>query len=186
MTAQDTYGGIEFGLSVDTGSDPITLTGTIDDSRYRFAPSPEHLGDGSLEGSAVALPLRFVELVALGPRPEPEPNAPVLFVEADGLEGTGRDALAAAWGAELREGTVIDGEDWALWSVWAGWMVGEEPIVDGLTFIDHERHGLAAVIESDEGIRIQPCTSTEAWIALCGLLPTSAELAGGEPTDPSA
>lgn len=176
MTAADGYGGFEFGLSAETADGAIVLAGKVDDSQYQFESGLEHLGDGPLEGLATALPLRFVELVGLGPRPAPDEASPVLFVETDQFEGAGRSGLAAAWDAELREGSVIDGDDWALVSVWVAWSVEEEPIVDGFTFIDHARHGVAAVIESEDGVLIQPCTSTEIWIALCGVLPRSAEL----------
>lgn len=186
MTIPHGYGGFEFGLSAETANGVIVLAGTVDDSRYRFESGVEHLGDGPLEGLATALPLRFVELLGLGPRPAPGEQSPVLFVETDKFEGAGRAGLAAAWSSELREGSVIEGDDWVLASVWVAWSINEEPIVDGFTFIDHARHGVAAVIESEAGTLLQPCTSTEIWIALCGVLPRSAELVADETGVPAS
>ncbi len=171
-----TYGGIEFGLEADDGLGVVKVAGTIEAGRFSYVVDQAGTEHGPYEGSAESLPLALADLIDLGPRVEPAEDAAVLFVEADQLQGTGRASLAEGWDDELRVGTPIASEHWLLWSAWAAWQVGDEPQVDGFTVIDGGDDGLAAVLELEDGIALEPCTSTDVWIALCGLLPRTAEL----------
>ena len=172
-----TYGGIGFGLEADDGDVTLQVVGTIEAGRFSYVVEENGTEAGPFEGPAASLPLALADLIGLGPRPEPTQDAAVLFVEADQLSGTGRASLLEGWDDELRAGTPIAGDGWVLWSAWAAWLAGDEQEVDGFTVIDGGADGLAAVLELDDGIALEPCTSTDVWIALCGLLPRSAELA---------
>ncbi len=171
------YGGIAFGLEADAGRGILQVVGTIDAGRFRYVIDEDGTEHGPFEGAAEALPLALAEIVGLGPRLAPAEDAAVLFVEAGQLEGAGRAALLEGWDDELRAGTPIAGDEWILWSAWASWTEGGEPQVDGFTVIDGGDDGYAAVLDLDDGTALQPTTSTDVWIALCGLLPRSAELA---------
>lgn len=176
MSGTDPYDGVEFGLQLDAGTGLASVAGVIVGGEFRMLAEGDPEATEPTVGPTRALPLYLADLAFLGPRIEPTDDAPILFVEE--LEGMGRPALAAAWADDVKAGTPLDGDEWLYWTAFVAWQVGDETVEDGIVVIDGGDHGIAMVHQTEDGVYIRPCTTTDVWMALCGLLPRTIELTG--------
>ena len=171
---------VEFGLRIETSDADLSAVGVLRGDTFRMVLEGEGEGE-AIDGAANATPLQLAILVDLGPRPAPAKDTPVLM--AEGLTSLDRADLLAAWPAELREGTPLANDEALVWNAFATWPVGPgEEAVRTLTVIDGVSDGIAFVELADDGaVLVRPCTSTDVWIALAGLLPYRFELLGHGP-----
>lgn len=130
------------------------------------------------------MPLQLALLVALGPRPVPTPDAPVLVGET--LLDASRAGLLDAVPPGDRDGTPLAHDDVMVWTAWATWAVGDVAVSSTVSVADAGDGGIALIDNDLDGLVIHPCTATDVWLELAELLPRQFELAGVDDDDSSA
>ena len=177
-----TLDGVEFGLIVETADEREVGHGFINDGQFVLQTS-NGAGD-SLTSDMSALPLQLALLVALGPRPEPAVDAPVLVGPA--LGDAARATLLDAVPSEDRDGTPLADDDVMVWTAWAAWPEGDGVAMRTLGVADAGDGGIAIIENDADGLVIRPCRSRDVWLALTELLPFGFELADADESLASA
>lgn len=172
---EPTLDGVEFGLIVETIDEREVANGFIADGRFHLETSSS---SEVLSSDAAAVPLQLALLVALGPRPLPAADAPVLVGPA--LADASRATLLDAVGVEDRDGTPLASTDVMVWTAWAAWPQTDGVAVRALGVADAGDAGIARIDNSEDGLIVRPCSAREIWLALTELLPFGFELLGGE------
>ncbi len=167
--------GVEFGLIIEAATEGASATARIEGDRFTLQSSD---GAEPFEGAVSAAALQLAILAGLGPRPRPVAEAPVLL--ADTVETADRAGLLAAWAPDDLEGTPLGSEQVVVWTAWAAWPdpddASESAVLRSFMVADAGPQGIALVDLDDDGVIVRPCSSTDVWFALAGLLPYPVEL----------
>lgn len=154
------------GLRIE-GAHTVELEGPVADDRFSLSDPTGVVP--AIEGPTSMAALKLAYLADLGPRLEPDPDAPVLIAGA--LASYDRDGLLQAWSAEAREGTALAQDDVVIWTAWAARSISRRRGTVRTTMVaDAGLGGLALIDLSEDGVIVQPATATDVWRSLTGLL----------------
>lgn len=168
---EDPLGAVE--LAVGSATEHGWADGVFGPAGFVLAASDD---EGSLmTGTIPALALQLASLTALGPRPVAEEGEFTVGAFSGIGEALAAGDLPAAVAAVLAE---PDRVRWCARACWLGPDGPDGPALREVIAIDGGGAGILLVtpIEDSEDVALVPCSATDVWRALCGLLPYPAEL----------